>query len=262
MKEIILTPRDLPSIGIEADTLTPDAFAGKEIAELKKLVVFHGNEKAVLGDFFLLKGGTADKASDVRIVIDGDASLVKRIGQGTSAGEIRVKGDAGMYVGADMRGGRIIIEGSVGPFAGQRMRGGELLIKGSAGNYLGASYRGDWRGMRGGMIIVEGDAGSENGEFMVGGKIHVKGNCGPFAGVHMRKGLIIIDGDAGDRVGAQMLGGNIIVKGKAGSLLPGFKFEGEEDEVSIDGDDFQGPFLKYLGDRAELRSKGTIYIRK
>lgn len=262
MKEITLTPRELPSLGIEAETITPDAFAGREIEEIKKLAVFHGNEKTALGDFFHVQGEASEKASDIRIIVEGDAALVKRIGQGMSAGEVRVKGNAGMYVGAEMRGGKIIVDGSIGPFAGQRMRGGELLIRGDAGNYLGASYRGDWRGMRGGVIIVEGNAGSENGEFMVGGKIHIKGKCGPYAGIHMRKGLIIIDGDAGDRVGAQMLGGNIIVNGKAGSLLPSFKFEGEEGEVSIDGDKFQGPFLEYRGDRAERRAKGTVYIRK
>lgn len=261
MKEIILTPKNLPSMGIEAETITPTAFADKGIDEIKELIVFNGNEKAALGDYFDVEGET-EKASDLRIIIKGDASRVKRIGQGMGEGEIRVKGDAGMYVGTEMRGGRIIIEGSVGPFAGQRMSGGELLIKGDAGNYLGASYRGDWRGMRGGVILVEGDAGSENGEFMVGGKIHIKGNCGPFPGVHMRKGLIIIDGVAGDRLGAQMLGGSIIVNGKASSILPSFKFEGEEAEIGINGDSFEGPFLKYSGDRAELRAKGVLYIKK
>jgi len=262
MNEITLTPRELPSLGIEAETITPDAFAGKELKEIKKLVVFYGNEEAAIRDFFQVQGVAAEKASDIRIIIEGNVALVKRIGQGMSAGEIKVKGNVGMYLGTEMRGGRIIIQGSIGPFAGQRMRGGELVIRGNAGNYLGSSYRGDWRGMRGGVITVEGNAGCENGEFMIGGKIHIKGNCGPFVGIHMKKGLIVIDGDAGDRVGAQMLSGNIIVNGKTGSMLPSFKFEGEEAEVSIDGDKFQGPFLKYRGDMAERRSKGRVYLRK
>lgn len=262
MKEVTLTPRKQPALSLEAEAITPDAFAGKGLKEIEELEVFYGNKKALLGEYYDVRGGGAETPSDTRIVVAGDSSRVKRIGQGMSAGEIVVKGDAGMYVGAEMRGGRLIVEGSVGPFAGQRMEGGELVIKGSAGNYLGASYRGDWRGMRGGVITVERDAGSETGEFMIGGKIHIKGDCGPFAGVHMRKGLIVIDGVVGDRVGAQMLGGTIVVNGKTRSLLPSLKLEGEEAEVSINGDRLKGPFLKYKGDLAELRAKGVLYVKK
>jgi|TARA_B100001964_G_C14255874_1_gene612417 formylmethanofuran dehydrogenase subunit C len=261
MKEIVLIPEELPKIGLEADTISPDFFANKKIKEINNLSVFCGNEKLTLGDFFDIKGTVGQRISDIKIIIQGDVSLVKRIGQGMSGGEILIKGNAGMYVGAEMKGGTIVVEGDIGSFSGQRMRGGHFIIKGNAGNYLGASYRGDWRGMRGGEITVDGNVGSETGEFMVGGKIHIKGNCGPFIGIHMTKGLIIIEGDADKRVGAQMVGGTILVNGKT-EMLPSFKLEGDESNLNINGAKFNGPFLKFKGDMAEMHSKGTVYIRK
>jgi formylmethanofuran dehydrogenase subunit C len=262
MKEITLTLRKIPALGLEAEVITPDSFAGKEIREIEELEVQYGNKKLPLGEFFTVSGTGAAEAEQLRIVLEGDLSKVKWIGHGMKAGEILVKGNVGMYVGAEMRGGRIVVEGNASSFAGQQMRGGELIIRGDAGNYLGSSYRGDWRGMRGGVIVVEGSAGSENGEFMMGGKIHIKGDCGPFAGLHMKKGLIVIEGSTSGRVGAQMLGGNIVIKGSVKSMLPSFKLLGEEHSPSINGEAFEGTYLKYSGDHAEPRAKGFVYVRK
>lgn len=262
MKEITLVLRKTPALSLEAETINPDSFAGKKIGEIRELEVQHGNKKLPLGEFFRVGGAHAAEAEELRIILEGDLSRVKGIGYGMKNGEILIKGNAGMYVGAKMRGGRILVEGDASSFAGQQMRGGELIIKGDAGNYLGSSYRGDWRGMRGGVIIVEGSAGSENGEFMMGGKIHIKGDCGPFAGLHMKKGLIIIEGSTPGRVGAQMLGGNIVVKGSVKNMLPSFKLLGEENALNIDGEAFEGTYLKYSGDHAEPRAKGFVYVRK
>lgn len=261
MNEIILTPRQQPEVWIEAEVVKPDVFAGKGLRDIEALEIFCGNKKAKLGDFFEISGETSDKAGDIRIIIAGDVSRTKRVGEEMGAGEILIKGNVGMYVGARMKGGRIIVEEDADAFAAQQLVDGELIIKGNAGNYLGSSYRGDWRGMKGGTIVVEGSAGSEIAEFMLGGKIHIKGNCGAFAGLHMKKGLIVVEGSAA-RVGAQMTGGSIVVNGRVASLLPGFKFEKKEENIKIDGKEFRGTYSKYTGDHAERGARGVLYVRE
>jgi formylmethanofuran dehydrogenase subunit C len=262
MKEITLTPKEQPRAGLEAEVITPDVFAGKEIKDIKALEIFYGNRKGKLGDFFKVSGSKVDNAEDLRIVINGDVSRTKRIGEAMTAGEIIIRGNVDMYVGARMNGGKIIVEGNANSFAAQQMRGGELVVRGNCKDCLGSAYRGDWKGMKGGVITVEGDAGSEIGEFMSGGKIIVKGNAGAFAGVHMKGGLVVVEGNASGRVGAQMIGGNIVVKNTLDSLLPGFKFEAEEKNVKINEEEFKGTFLKYSGDHAEQNAKGVLYLAK
>lgn len=259
MKEILLKPKELPDVGLVTETIKPDMFAGKSIKEIAALEIFCGNQLSKLGDFFEVSGETASDASDIRIVIEGDASKIKMVGKGMKAGEIEIEGDAGMYVGSEMRGGKITVEGNADSFAGQKMRGGELIIKGNAGDYLGASYRGDWRGMKGGEILVEGNAGTEVGLFMVGGKITIRGNCGTFAGVHMKKGLIIIEGSASSRAGGEMTGGSIVIMGDT-EILPSFTPEKKEKNIEIDGEKLKGTFQIYSGDHAERNAKGALYI--
>lgn len=262
MKEIILTPKEQPEVWLEAEVIKPDIFAGKKIKNIEALEIFYGNKRAKLGDFFKVSGEASDEAGDLRIIIAGDVSRTKKIGEEMSAGEILIRGSVDMYVGARMKGGRIIVEGNADAFAGQQLAGGELIIRGNAGNYLGSSYRGDWRGMKGGVIIVEGSAGSEIAEFMLGGRIHIKGSVGAFAGLHMKEGLIVVDGSAAGRVGAQMTGGSIVVNGRIASLLPGFKFEKKEKDIKIDGEEFRGTYSKYAGDHAERGAGGVLYIKE
>jgi len=262
MKTVTLAPKEQPPVGLDADAITPENFAGKGMEEISALELYCGNRCSKLGDFFDVSGEAGESAEETRIVIEGSVPKTKRIGEGMRGGEIVVKGDVDMYVGAGMRGGRILVEGSAGSFAGLRMRGGELVIKGDAGDCLGAAYRGDWRGMRGGTILVHGSAGSEIGTFMKGGKITIKGDAGSFAGVHMKKGLIVIEGSAAGRLGGEMTGGAIVVKGSAGELLPGFAKDGEVKDIEVEGEKFGGTFLKFSGDHAEARAKGVIYAGK
>ncbi len=262
MKTVTLKPKEQPAVGLDADTITPDAFAGKSLDEISALEVYCGNRVSKLGDFFTVSGEAGESAEETRIVIDRSVPKTKRVGEGMRGGEIVIKGDVDMYVGAGMRGGKIVVEGNADTFAGLRMRGGELVIKGDCGDCLGAAYRGDWRGMRGGSILVHGSAGNEIGAFMRGGKITVKGDVGTFAGVHMRKGLIVIEGNAEGRVGGEMKGGTIIVKKGTEKLLPGFSLEGEKRDIEIDGESFKGKFLKFSGDHAEAGAKGVVYAAK
>ena len=84
------------------------------------------------------------------VIVDGDTSRVKYIGNKMTAGLVTVKGNADMYVGGWMKGGKIQVKGNVDSFCGIQMEGGEILVDGRAQNHVGCSYRGDWRGMRGG----------------------------------------------------------------------------------------------------------------
>jgi formylmethanofuran dehydrogenase subunit C len=261
MKEIVLKPKNQPKVGLEAEVISPEIFAGKSTSEIGELPIYEGKIEGKLADFFHIKGESGKSSEETRIIIEGDVSRTKRIGQEMRGGEIIVKANVGMHLGSKMRGGRIVVEGDADAFAAQEIRGGEVHIKGNAGNYLGSAYRGNWRGIRGGTIIVDGNAGSEIGTFMRGGVITVKGNAGPFAGVHMNKGLIIINGTADKRVGAEMIGGTIVVN-QVETILPGFKLEGREENPKLNGKSFKGKYIKYSGDHADARAKGAIYVKK
>ncbi|NOZ77556.1 MAG: formylmethanofuran dehydrogenase subunit C [Euryarchaeota archaeon] len=260
MAEITLTPKDQPATGMDAECICPDVFAGKGTEEIGNLEVYYGNRTGKLSDFFEISGEAGATAEETVIVIAGDVPGTKRIGQEMSAGEIVVKGSAGMYVGIRMSGGRITVEGDVDAFCGQRMLGGEIHIKGSAGNRLGSAYRGDWRGMRGGKIVVEGSCGSEPGTFMQGGTIWIKGDCGAFPGAHARKGLIVIEGECAGRPGAQAIGGNLVMMNPV-ELLPGFVREEEVEDPEIGGEKFQGSFTRYSGHHVDPRAKMSIYVK-
>ncbi|MCS7115694.1 MAG: formylmethanofuran dehydrogenase subunit C [Nitrososphaerota archaeon] len=257
--KVRLIPKIKPTTSIEAEVITPDAFAGKKLEEIVNLPVWEGKIRRKLGDFFDVEGETLEKPEDLKIVIEGDASRIKYIGARMTAGEILIKGNVDMHMGDEMQGGRIIVEGNADSFTALSMRGGEIIIKGSVKNYLGSAPRGEWRGMRGGRIIVEGSAGREVGSWMMGGLIRVKGNIGPFAGVHMKGGTIIVEGDAEARIGAQMTGGIIIILGKLEEMLPGFSYKETVDSVNVDGEKIKGPFLKFVGDLAE-DGEGSLLI--
>ncbi len=261
MKEIVLKVKEQPAVGLEAENIAPAVFAGKSASEIGALPVFEGNRERQISDFFEVSGEAGATSAETRIVIGGDVSLTKRIGQGMRDGEIHIKGSAGMHLGSKMRGGRIIVDGDCEAFCFQEMRGGEVHIKGSAGNYLGSATRGNWRGMKGGTITVDGNAGSEIATFMKGGKIHIKGGCASFAGVHMNKGFIVIDGRAERRIGAEMIGGTIVANAVE-AMLPGFKLVETVKDPEIEGEKFTGTYQKYSGDHAESRAKGTVWVKE
>ncbi|TFF86609.1 MAG: formylmethanofuran dehydrogenase subunit C [Promethearchaeota archaeon] len=268
MAEIKLTPKKLPQIPLEAENISCDAFAGKSIDEIKKLEVNKGNKTLELGEFFDVSGSSAEKAEDLKIIIDGDVTNVKNIGKSMTAGEILIKGSAGMHTADRLKGGKIEVEGDVGDFCATEMQNGEFIVKGSAGNYLGSGYRGNWQGVMGGKITVEGNVGKETGAWLKGKKaiIEIGGNADIFLGIHQHRGVIIVKGDLADRAGGEMAGGTIIALGKVNSVLPSFQFVEEVPSVDIsEGNSVNGPFLKFQGDlgqRSAKRQKGAIYAIK
>jgi formylmethanofuran dehydrogenase subunit C len=259
MSKIILTPKEQPQVPLEVDTILPDTLAGKSIEEIKSMHIQYGNSEVELKEFFDVDGESGENPSELQIEFNGDVYNTKRIGEGMTTGEIVVKGNASMYVGAKMKGGKITVEGDVEGWAGRNMEGGEIVVMGNAGDYLGSAYRGDWRGMRGGKITVHGNAGREIAEYMLGGKIQINGNVKMLPGIHMNGGVLIIDGNVISRTGGEMKGGTIIVKGKIDEFLPGFEFLGAENDIEIDGEVIPGSFYKFRGDFATKGADGLVY---
>jgi formylmethanofuran dehydrogenase subunit C len=253
------------TVPLEAETITPDAFLGRALADIERLPVIHGNAEARLGDFFSVAG-----ASNDTIRLEGDLTRVKYIGKAMTQGRIEIFGDAGMHLGAEMRNGAVLVHGNVGDWAGAEMRGGLLRITGRAGHLLGAAYRGSPKGMRGGAILVEGSAGNEVGCAMRRGLIVIGGDAGDFAGVMMLAGTIVVFGKLGLRSGAGMKRGTIVVR-TAPPLLPTFKLDCEyrptwlsvylrrlhEWRFPVPEGMSDGAYRRYSGDFTEL-GKGEI----
>ncbi len=252
METVTITMKNAPAVYLEADTISPDAFAGKKAAQIAELPVYEGNIPSTLGKYFDVSGDAAATAAETKIVVKGDVSRVKYIGFKMSAGEVVIEKTADQYVGAWMKGGKLTAKGDVGAFAATAMKGGELVIEGSAGNYLGAAYRGDWRGMSGGKILVKGNAGSDIGQYMLGGEIVVNGNADVHIMTHAEGGKTIVKGNAKSKNGGQMVEGTIIIFGTIDVMMPGFKPAGEV-ELEVEGT--KGKFLHFIGDTGERHKK-------
>lgn len=252
MQEVFLKPKMEFRISVEAENISPDKFASRTEKEIQSLEVWIGNHKTTLGELFSIKVNGSGAAADTKIIMEGDFSRVKRIGEGMTAGLIMIKGNVDMHLGAKMGGGRISVMGNADSWAGREMKGGELIIEGNAGYYLGAGYRGETCGMRGGKIVVSGNALDFAGEHMCGGEIIVKGNAGLLPGLSNNGGRIVIEGST-SRPGSEMAKGTIIV-GKVEEMMPVFKLEGTE---AVDGVSYR----KYVGD-VIVNGKGALYVKE
>jgi len=252
MQTVTIKPKKDITISVEAENISPDKFAGKSEKDIQSLEVYLGNHKTTLGELFSIKVEGSGAAADTKIVMEGNFSRVKRIGEGMTAGLIMIKGNVDMHLGAKMSGGKITLSGNADSWAGREMKGGELIIEGNARYYLGAGYRGETCGMRGGKITVMGSALDFLGEHMCGGEIIVKGNAGILAGISNNGGKIVIEGNT-SRPGSEMAKGTIIVNGTVAEMMPVFKLEGTE---AVDGVTYK----KYTGD-VIVGGKGVLYVK-
>ncbi len=264
MAEVKLKLKKKPDFPLEAETITPDKFAGKSAAEIKKLVLYHGNEEKTIGDFFNVTG-TGGEVSDTKIILDGDLSNVKRIGEKMTGGEIVINSNVGMHVGNNMSGGKILVNGNADDWAGAMLKGGELEITGDAGHYVGAAYRGFWKGMENGLIKVHGKIGNEALTWVRGSKpakrfpTLICDSAGSFLGIHSHGGTIIVEGDCDRCIGADQIRGTIVVKGKISRILPSFKKIGEVKEIELmSGEKIQGKFIEYSGDHSVEKNHSKI----
>jgi formylmethanofuran dehydrogenase subunit C len=264
---LTLTLREQPTVWLDADVLTPDRLAGA--ADVAALAVWHGKERARVGDFFAVSGD----GDDVRL--EGDLSRVRGIGAGMTGGRLTVAGDAGMHAGAGMRGGELHVEGDAGDWAGAAMRGGLLVVRGSAGRRLGAARPGERAGMRGGEIVVHGDAGEQAGAGMRRGLIAVGGRAGDAAGLRMLAGTIVALGGVGPRAGAGMRRGSIVTMGPATPLAT-FAFACvyrppflrlylrrlRALRLAVSDDHIDGRYARWSGDGLELRRGELLCLER
>ncbi|MDP2797258.1 MAG: formylmethanofuran dehydrogenase subunit C [Methanoregula sp.] len=252
METVTITMKNPPALYLEADNVTPDAFAGKTAAQIADLSVHEGNTTSTLGKYFEVSGNAGATATDTKIIVKGDVKKVKYLGMKMSAGEMVIESSTDQYVGAWMSGGKLLARGNIEAFAATAMKGGELIVEGNAGNYLGAAYRGDWRGMSGGKILVKGNAGSDIGMYMTGGEIVVNGNVDVHVMTHAEGGKTIIRGNTKSKLGGQLVDGTIIVFGNIETMMPGYKPNGEV-ELEVDG--VKSTFAHYIGDTGERHKK-------
>lgn len=267
MAEIKLKLKKQPEFPLEADQITPDIFAEKSIKEIEALELYLGNQKVILGDYFEVKGSSG-KAEELKIVIEGDLSNVKRIGETMTAGEIVINGNVGMHVGNQMKGGKITVNGDADDWAGAMLKGGELIINGNAGHYVGAAYRGFWKGMENGVIKIKGNIGNEAMLWARSSKGANKwptlycGGAGSFLGIHNHGGTIVVEGDVDRCAGADQAWGTIVIKGNVSRKLPSYKKVGEVKEIELpNGEKIKGKFIEYSGDHSVSKeTNGRLYI--
>ncbi|MBN2734582.1 MAG: formylmethanofuran dehydrogenase subunit C [Methanomicrobiaceae archaeon] len=252
--ELSIKPREKPFIPIEAESITPASFLEKMTEDI---TVWSGNREKKLTEIFdVKKSGNADSQKDVEIILNGDCSAVKRVGEYMKDGKISIMGNIGMHCGNFMSGGLIEINGDSDSWLGREMTGGEIICKGNTGDYCGSGYRGEKTGIKGGKITIMKDAGDYLGESMAGGEIIVNGSSGNMPGSEMQKGTITIYKDAVLPC-PNMRGGICYVLGEAKEILPTFKQTG-----SIYNSDHKRELNIYEGDYANRSHKGKLFAGK
>lgn len=266
---VTLTQRSAISRRLEAECITPDAFATLDEAAIARLPLWDGPHTVPLGDVFQVRGGAS-----ARVRVAGDLGMVDALGAGMTAGELHIEGSVGRYAGTRMAGGELRVTGDAAYGAGLEMTGGLLDITGHAGDRLGAGRLAAARGMTGGEIIVRGNAGAEIGATMRRGTVVVAGSVGPRAGIGMIAGNVIVFGSAGEDPGRFNKRGTIVVCGSV-TVSPTYRYDctyrpphiavtlvhlKTRRKLPIDDDLSAARFRRYSGDMAEL-GRGEILAR-
>jgi len=125
---LVLRIKTETTIPLEVDTVRLETVRTQSVDEVLRTPIQHGNRQEPLGDFFAASGSAAD---DNELVWEGDCSRVKLIGTHLAEGKIRVEGNAGMHLGAEMKGGEIIVNGNSGDWVGAEMHGGRIHVRGN-----------------------------------------------------------------------------------------------------------------------------------
>ena len=258
------------SIPLELEGLTPATLRDLKLGDIEQSVIFHGNEKVALADFFRVSGDAADQ----QIHFAGDLSGVHWIGAKMNSGQISIEGNAGRHLGSEMQSGRIEVHGDAGDWVGAEMVGGTIQVHGNAGHLVGAAYRGSQRGMTGGAIVIGGTAGNEIGHTMRRGLIAIGGAAGDLIGFNMLAGTILLAGSTGIRHGAGMHRGTLVfLADDRPELLPTFTYAGRQRPIVMTmlgrelrelgfspADLLEGEFDLFHGDQIE-GGRGEVLIR-
>ncbi|MFP4655635.1 MAG: formylmethanofuran dehydrogenase subunit C [Methanohalobium sp.] len=252
MQNVTLKHKDKNSIPVEAENIKPDVFASKSKEEIEDIELWYGKAPVKIGELFDVEVEGSDSTENVKIIMNGDFSRMKRIGQGMSAGEMEINGNVDMHCGCHMAGGKITINGDADNWLGREMTGGEIVVNGNAGYYVGSGYRGEGCGMGGGKITVNGDVRDYLGEHMCGGEILVKGNAGLLPAISNNGGTITIEGDT-TMAAVEMKKGTVVIKGQLDELMPSYREEGTEE---YEGETYR----KFTGD-VNVSGKGVLLVK-
>ena len=213
---LTLTLKEPPAVPLEAEVLSPDVLAPLKHADGPRAARLP--RQAAAPARRLLRRSRATAARNSRFA--ATSTKVKWIGRGMTRGRIRIVGNAGMHLGAYMKGGTIEVTGNACDWVGGEMTGGMIRIRGNAGGQIGAAYRGSLSGMNGGTILVDGSAGIEIGMRMKRGIIAVRGPVRDFAGLQMKGGTIVLM--SGAELRRAWMSRGTIVSLKPLRLLPTF----------------------------------------
>lgn len=229
--QIRLTLRTAPDLPVEAEALNPENVTGKNRAEIESLPLLVGNRRERVGDHFevdVIEDTSTEPAHDedslAALLLVGDLTRFKRLGERMTAGRMVVDGPVGFHAGAHMSGGSLTLLGDAGDYLGAHIRGGRIEVRGSAGHFAGGAYRGYTHGMNGGTIIIHGNAGQMAGARMRRGLVAVRGCCGDGPGFGMKAGTVLVGGLSGVRAGAIMSRGTVILLTPPPGLLPTFLY--------------------------------------
>ena len=222
--QVHLTLRAAPDFPVEAAALTPDNVDGKDRDAILALPLLVGNQKKCVSDYFEAAITDDGPEEGPTLVLSGDLSRFRHLGEGMTHGRLVVEGPAGFHAGAWMSGGGLTVRGDAGDCLGAHMAGGLIEVTGNAGHFTGSAYRGYDQGMTGGTILIRGDAGQMTGARMCRGLIAVQGGCGDLAGYFMHAGTVLIGGLVKVRAGANMSRGTIMLFSKPEEFMPTFRF--------------------------------------
>jgi formylmethanofuran dehydrogenase subunit C len=188
-ESITLTLNVVLDAPLHVDVIQPHRLAELSERQIAALTVFHGRQRAQLGDLFRIAGERS-----ARVTIAGSTKFLHGLGSGMTGGELVIDGDAGDDAGAAMAGGVLRINGNAGdrvggglPGASKGMTGGEIIVCGSVGNDAGARTRR-------GLIVVVGNTGPDPARAMIAGTLVVLGGCGAHPGRGSKRGSVIACG--------------------------------------------------------------------
>ncbi len=267
MSPLTFTLREIPRQRVNLSPLTPERLAGKSREEIAALELASGNRRLRVEELFDVSGSDSNM-----LVIRRSCDRLDRIGQGMTSGSILVEGDAGAYLGLDLRGGTIEVQGNAGAYCASRMAEGLIHLHGNAGDFLAAALPGEPQGMRGGTVVVRGSAGDRAGDRLRRGQVLIEGNAGRYCASRMIAGTVAVLGQAGEGAGCGMRRGTLLLAAPP-PLLPTFNESGTFDLAflplligswrAVPGAFAQLPPIarvrRYVGDRA-VGGLGEILI--
>jgi formylmethanofuran dehydrogenase subunit C len=220
-----------PGFRVDGSRLQPAALAAQSAADIAHLLLPAGNEVCAVGDLFDIARSQESDATPARLIIEGDAHWLDRIGANLAEGRIHLTGNAGDYAALCMSGGTLQIDGNAGAFAGAEMSGGQLTIAGDCGDFAAGALPGDMEGMTGGLLAVQGNAGARLADRMRRGCVLVAGNAGDFAAARMVAGTIGIAGQPGANYAYGMRRGTLLLLHEPPRIPPTFAAGGRGYDV-------------------------------